>query len=369
LKKMSSLFSFDDTYLQCKKTVEKIRSQIIAKQKQNIEDNPAPLKETYQKQHNRDHNNNNNAHRLNLRCRLTLRGHYGKIYSLAWSSLNEIATISQDLKLIVWNGQTGHKKAIIPLPEIFQMTVAFSPNGQFIATGGLDNICKIYKPPDSKYVHQLQAHNGYISCNRYLNNEQILTSSGDSFINLWDIERQQVRYVFSGHQSDVMSIAETSSNSPNKSNSNTSGIFLSCSTDKTVKLWDSRENVQNKCTMTFYGHNSDVNCVRWFPDNITFASGGDEGIVRLFDIRSYRQLNYYKTQAKQIAVMSLGFSQSGRYLFAGYDDAPYCLVFDTQTGTIETQLLHSDRITTIELSPTNNSVAAASWDMLTKIWA
>jgi len=300
-----------------------------------------------------------------LRSRLVLRGHYGKIYSLSWSSINDIATISQDLKLIVWNGGTAHKKAIINLPEIFQMTVAFSPNGQFIATGGLDNTCKIYKTQDHSMNCVLQQHTGYISCNRYLTNQELLTSSGDSSIFLWDVERQEKCNEFLGHQSDVVSLSETSINKTNENNR----IFLSCSTDKTVKLWDSRENAQTKCVMTFHGHNSDVNCVKWFPDNLAFASGGDEGLVRLFDIRSYHQLNFYKTNTKQISVVSLGFPQSGRFLFAGYDETPFCQVYNTITNNVAATPVHVDRVTSIELSPNNNSIAIASWDMLTKIWA
>jgi len=121
--------------------------------------------------------------------------------------------------------------------------------------------------------------------------------------------------------------------------------------------------------MTFYGHNADVNCVKWFPNNITFASGGDDGYIRLFDIRSCRQLNVYKTEDRDVSVMSLGFSQSGKYLFCGYDERPYCQVFNTITGKAATTLLHTDRVTAIELPLDGNSIITASWDTFARIWA
>ena len=46
---------------------------------------------------------------------------------------------------------------------------------------------------------ELAGHTGYLSCCRFLNDRQILTSSGDMSCALWDIERGQRIMEFTGH--------------------------------------------------------------------------------------------------------------------------------------------------------------------------
>jgi WD40 repeat protein len=52
----------------------------------------------------------------------------------------------QDGKLIIWNGFTTNKVQAIPLRSSWVMTCAYEPTqGNFVACGGLDNLCSIYQ--------------------------------------------------------------------------------------------------------------------------------------------------------------------------------------------------------------------------------
>lgn len=60
-----------------------------------------------------------------------------------------------------------------------------------MACGGLDNLCSIYELGQStvmRATRELAAHDGYLSCCRFVNQESILTSSGDSTCIIWDVE-------------------------------------------------------------------------------------------------------------------------------------------------------------------------------------
>jgi len=63
------------------------------------------------------------------------------------------------------------------------MTCAYAPSGNFVACGGLDNICSIYslktREGNVRVSRELSGHNGYLSCCRFLDDNQIVTSSGD----------------------------------------------------------------------------------------------------------------------------------------------------------------------------------------------
>ncbi len=76
------------------------------------------------------------------------------------------------------------KSMPVPLRSSWVMTCAYSPSGNFVACGGLDNICSIYSLNNkdgttAKGARELSAHSGYLSCCRFINDRQIVTSSGD----------------------------------------------------------------------------------------------------------------------------------------------------------------------------------------------
>ena len=134
-----------------------------------------------------------------IKNRRVLKGHFAKIYAMMWcendSALgDQLVSASQDGKLIVWNAQSTNKVHAIPLRSSWVMTCAFSPNGQRVACGGLDNICSIYNltgnAKDIKVNRELAAHTGYLSCCRFVGpqGEQLLTSSGDMTCMMWDVE-------------------------------------------------------------------------------------------------------------------------------------------------------------------------------------
>jgi guanine nucleotide-binding protein G(I)/G(S)/G(T) subunit beta-1 len=110
------------------------------------------------------------------------------------------------------------------------MTCSYSPSGNFVASGGLDNICSVFRlNSSSNYQYQggggttsssnndnninanvstparkLVAHVGYLSCCRFLSDSQILTSSGDTTCILWDIDANAKIKEFADHTGDVM---------------------------------------------------------------------------------------------------------------------------------------------------------------------
>jgi WD40 repeat protein len=61
--------------------------------------------------------------------------------------VTQLALLSpQDGKLIIWNGFTTNKVQAIPLRSSWVMTCAYEPTqGNFVACGGLDNLCSIYQ--------------------------------------------------------------------------------------------------------------------------------------------------------------------------------------------------------------------------------
>jgi len=303
-----------------------------------------------------------------LKQRRILKGHFGKIYAMHWSKdSRHLVSASQDGKLIVWNAFTTNKVHAIPLRSSWVMTCAYSEEHTMVACGGLDNLCSVYKLPTGQKVEgagvqktfaELAQHEGYLSCCRFIRENQIVTSSGDSTCILWDIENKSATSIFNDHTGDVMSV---SIHEP-------SGTFVSGSCDAAAKLWDWR-NHRPKPVATFTGHESDINSVQFFPDGQAFGTGSDDSTCRLFDIRACRQVNKYANEKILCGITSVAFSATGKMLFAGYDDYN-CYVWDTQIGTLADQLIgHDNRVSCLGVSANGKALCTGSWDTLLKIWA
>lgn len=298
-----------------------------------------------------------------LKQRRILKGHFGKIYAMHWSADSKhLVSASQDGKLIIWNGFTTNKVQAIPLRSSWVMTCAYSPSGNFVACGGLDNLCSIYrissKPETEARVayRELSQHEGYLSCARFINDDEIITASGDSTCILWNIETKTPYVTFSNHDGDVMSVSICSQR----------GIFVTGSCDSTAKVFDYRTG---KCVATFPGHESDINSVSFFPDGYAFGTGSDDSSCRLFDIRSYRQLNIYQTDQILCGITSVAYSNTGKYLFAGYDDYN-CQAWDTLTSEQSQHLSgHANRVSCLGIPESGQCLCTGSWDTLLKIWA
>jgi len=306
-----------------------------------------------------------------MKERKLLRGHFGKVYALGWCMGDEhsdkLVSASQDGKLIVWNGLTSNKTKLIPLSSAWVMTVAYSPSGNFVSCGGLDNICSGFKLanhaiPDEKTEaavpdFELQHHDGYLSCCRFVSDEQMLTSSGDSLCILWDIRATRPKLIFEGHESDVMSLTALGQN----------GTFVSGGCDCTAKVWDARSG---KCVQTHEGHDSDINSIDRFPDGYAFATGSDDNTARMFDTRCWGEINTFGNEKLPVSITSVAFSSSGRLLFGGYDDYS-CRVWDVIKGELmEPALLnHEKRVSCIGVNKPGTALCTGSWDDSLKIWA
>ncbi|ORX74726.1 heterotrimeric G-protein beta subunit (G-beta, Gpb) [Linderina pennispora] len=281
--------------------------------------------------------------RIAMKVRRTLKGHLAKIYAMHWAAdERHLVSASQDGKLIVWDAFSTNKIHAIPLRSSWVMTCAYAPSGNFVACGGLDNLCSIYnlktREGSVKVARELSAHTGYLSCCRFISDRQILTSSGDMSCMLWDIDAGVKIMEFNDHTGDVMSL----SLAPSKN------IFVSGACDATAKVWDIRSG---RCVQTFTGHESDINA------------------VQLFDLRADRELNQYTHDNILCGITSVAFSASGRLLFAGYDDFN-CNVWDVLKGDKVTTLSgHDNRVSCLGVSSDGMALATGSWDSLLKVWA
>mmetsp|Transcript_19040 Transcript_19040/g.30781 ORF Transcript_19040/g.30781 Transcript_19040/m.30781 type:complete len:346 (+) Transcript_19040:65-1102(+) len=299
-----------------------------------------------------------------IKMRRTLKGHFGKVYAMNWAGDSQtLVSASQDGKLIVWNAYTTNKVQAIPLRSSWVMTCAFEQTkGNLIACGGLDNVCSIYniqqQSTNARAAKELVAHDGYLSCCRFMDEGHVVTSSGDSSCIYWDVDTGDVVKTFTDHTGDVMSVAVSTENS---------NIFVSGSVDTTAKIWDLRIG---KCVQTHTGHTQDINSVAFFPDGFAIGTGSDDSSCRLFDMRCYGEVNKFQSDRITCGITSVAFSKSGRLLFGGYDDFN-TYAWDTlaNQSVFSLQGPHENRVSCLGVNGKGDALCTGSWDTNLKIWA
>lgn len=318
-----------------------------------------------------------------LKCRRTLTGHFGKVYSLHWAGDDSrLLSASQDGKLLVWNTVTSNKLQRVSLKSSWVMTCAFERSaGRIVASGGLDNTCSLYALDDgprsgtgdqasasvapaaaaddgawttNKPVKELVGHDGYLSCVRFVDARSVITSSGDNTLIYWDIESAEALRRFHDHKGDVMSLAIR----PEDGNTLVSGAC-----DSKVIVWDARIA---KSVCSLHAHESDVNAVDYLADGYTFCTASDDASCKVFDTRCLaRELHCFKNEATLSGVTSVTFSKSGRLLFAGYDN--YAThAWDLLSDGAESSFVmakHTDRVSCVGVNSSGRALATGSWDM------
>jgi guanine nucleotide-binding protein G(I)/G(S)/G(T) subunit beta-1 len=296
-------------------------------------------------------------------CKL-LQGHFGKIYAMDWGKDEDtVLSAAQDGSLILWNAFTNNKLDVINLRSSWVMSCAMSPSGRMTASGGLDNICTIYKIPetpdgkDLKAHKELLEHTGYLSGAAFIDDTKVISSSGDSQCILWDIEKGQYLNIFKGHESDVMDVTLIPD----------TNLFVSGSCDTTCKVWDYRDWKAD--VMTFPGHDSDINTVDASRGGNAFISGGDDSAVILHDVRSYGPLQQYHEANIVCSVTSIALSDSSRMIFGGYDDN-ICRAWDTLTGEVISEMTdHRNRVSCLGVSAQGTALCTGGWDQILRVWA
>lgn len=68
-------------------------------------------------------------------------------------------------------------------------------------------------------------------------------------------------------------------------------VLASCSVDKTVKIWDTRQ--RTSAMLSVVAHDSDVNVISWNRlTSYMLASGADDGTLRIWDLRNFAAGQY-----------------------------------------------------------------------------
>ena len=247
-------------------------------------------------------------------------------------------------------------------------SVSFSPDGQTLASGSGDIVSssgdttiKLWNRKTGKVIRTLEGHDDSVTSVSFSPDGQTLASgSADNTIKLWDLQTGKVIRTLIGHTGLVHSI----SFSPDCQ------TLASGSSDTTIKLWNRKTG---KVIRTLEGNTEVVRSVSFSPDGQTLASSSADTTIKLWDLQTGKVIRTLIGHTE--VVHSISFSPDGQTLASGSGDAVSgsgdnsIKLWNLETGTeIRTLEGHDESVNSVSFSPDGQTLASGSFDRTIKLW-
>ena len=284
----------------------------------------------------------------------TLTGHTHRVNSVAFSPDGQtVASGSSDKTIKLWNVTTG--KEVRTLTEHTDVwSVAFSPDGQTLASSSYSMAIKLWNVTTGKGVRTLTGHTATVWSVAFSPDGQTLASgSGGNTIKLWNMATGKEVHTLSGHTNAVNSVAY----SPDGQ------TVASGSDDTTIKLWNV---ATGKAVRTLTEYTSRVFHVAFSPDGQILASGSNDFTIKLWNVATGKEVRILSGHTNN--VVDVAFSPDGQTVASGSSDKTIKL-WNMATGKeVRTLTGHTDAVWSVAFSPDGQTLASGSWDTSIKIW-
>jgi WD40 repeat protein len=248
---------------------------------------------------------------------------------------------------------------IIPADIGAVTSVAFSPNGQRLASAGAQNTVRLSNAETGQPIGSpLTGHTGAVTGVAFSpDGHRLASSSYDSTVRLWDADTgQPIGAPLTGRAGAVLGIAF----SPDGQR------LASADADNTVRLWSVDTGQPIGAPLT--GHTDAVTGVAFSPDGHRLASSSADKTVRLWSVDTGQPIGAPLTGHTD-AVLSVAFSPDGHRLASSSNDQTVRL-WDADTGQPTGAPLtgHTGAVTRVAFSPDGRRLASASADNTVRLW-
>lgn len=179
---------------------------------------------------------------------------------------------TEDGELKVFESATGKQLLDIkPSHSDTVFGVCFSPDSTKLASCGADKFVKVFEIPSGKFIKSFEGHTHHVMDVGWKADGKFLASGGaDNNVKVWDYEKGEQSRTITAHQKQVTRLVFVGK----------TALFLTASGDQNVKLW----NVENGGNQrTFAGGTDFLYAVATSGDGKLIATGGEEGVVRLYN--------------------------------------------------------------------------------------
>ncbi len=298
-----------------------------------------------------------------------LRGHTAPVEQVAVSpDAAFLASSCEDGTIRLWDLATERCVQVWPGWTVNASWLGFSPDGRLVLARGRSaedqpDEVRAWRVADGQPLPLDDASDWRLHAltvspdGRTLAAGGVRSESGPGVLALWDLTtgRRRADLECGPHAIDAVAF------SPD-------GTLLAAGNvnEAEVMLWQ-METDDARAAFRLPGHEGGVAALTFSPDSRTLASGGQDGMIRLWDLDERRE-----RQALEIDegwVRFLSFSPDGKALAAGGPQLPAVRLWDLTTSRLRGSFpIHGDWTHAVAFAPDGRTIATCGQDQTAKVW-
>ncbi|QEG36789.1 WD40 domain-containing protein [Bythopirellula goksoeyrii] len=291
--------------------------------------------------------------------------HRGPVYAARFSpDGSQIATAGYDRRVLLWNPEKVHPPDIArrldSLPDLPSPFVelgihegpvrglSFAPDGETLASGGQDNVVRIWQLASGTQVAQLRGHASHVrDCVFSPDGESLLSAGRDAQVKLWQPQRYAEMVVLEeGPRGEADAVLAASFSRDGEE-------VVTAGRDRTSTLWSvaDRKPLQHFAE----GHEFLASIAQFFDDGSRLATGAGDSTVRIWDVATGTELQVLEGTGYTAA---LAVSPDGRWIASGGAENEL-QIWDANTGQPIISLAgHEAPVTSLSFSSDSNMLAS-----------
>ena len=234
-------------------------------------------------------------------------------------------------------------------------SVAFSPDGMWIASASDDLTVKLWDATSKQSIRTFKGHEGNVSMVAFSpDSRKIVSGSWDTKVVLWDVRTGKRLRTFSQHKGPVYSVAYYHD-----------GKRIASVGEDGIRVWDP---ASGRTFGSLNTHSDRVTSVAFSPKLKRIVSGSFDKMVRTFGLNPRDSRPSMRLKGHSGKVTSVAFSSDGQHVVSGSWDKSAILWGDVSGKKIRSFSGHRSAVLGVAFSPDGKLIATASGDKTVKIW-
>lgn len=221
------------------------------------------------------------------------------------------STINRNSAVKLWDVVSGQEQKTLFAPVDFISSVTFSPDGKILASAGQyeDRTVKLWDVSTGQVLQSLPHASATLTV-EFSPDGKTLASGGskEGNIKLWDVVTGRKLKTLSGYSDWITYVA-----------SSLDGKTVASAGSRVIRLWDLADGQPPK---SLQGHTSDITAMEFSSDSKLLASGSRDRTVKVWDVRSGKELSSFAGDNTWGFAIFLTFSTDGKTLISGFIGEP-----------------------------------------------
>ena len=283
-----------------------------------------------------------------------LSGHYGAVLGVAFSPDGElIASGSTDNRIIIWK-RDGTLLKILDGHQGSVNSVVFSPDSQLIVSVSIDNTIKLWRRDGTllrTFVEDADVNKVAFSPD----GSTLAVASKDGTVGLWNWDGNKARLIatLKGDSQKRASFNSVVFSPDNQ-------LIAAASSDNTIKIWQR----DGTFITSLKGHKGKVWGVAFSPNSQLIASASEDKTIRIWQRDGSLMTT---TDAHRGVVWDVAFSPDGQKIVSASQDHTLKLWQIDGTWLLNFRG-HRDEVKTVDFSPDGQFIVSGSKDNSLRLW-